>query len=222
MVKQQINFSKISREQYELITALEECDTLSTHIKTFKSVKEIDSMYLNGYKDLLRSIGERINVITRGSDIQLSQLRNHPELNNMIRLRNKIAHNDEKTLTDKRIFKIIKERLPKVEQKLKSTLLQTFKIDFDKDLKSPISADEKTIAGELRTAIQKGTSLEDVIKKYRPKLGPQLTTEIADAIKHKKIGLNQAANLLRKPRDLQAIKSQLTSFIKSVGKTMGR
>lgn len=219
MAKQQ---TKLSREQNELIEALEECDTLSTHIKAFKKVEQIDPMYLKGYKELLRSIGERINVITKSNDTQLSQLRNQPDLNNMIRLRNKIAHNDNKTLTDKRIFKIIQKRLPKVEQELKSTLLQKFKIDFDKDLKLPVPADEKTIASELKTAIQKGTSLEDVIKKYKPQLGQQLTKEIADSIKQKKIGLNQAANLLRKPRDLQAVKSQLTSFIKSVGKTMGR
>lgn len=219
MAKQQ---TKLSREQNELIEALEECDTLSTHIKAFKKVEQIDPMYLKGYKELLRSIGERINVITKSNDTQLSQLRNQPDLNNMIRLRNKIAHNDNKTLTDKRIFKIIQKRLPKVEQELKSTLLQKFKIDFDKDLKSSVPADEKTIASELKTAIQKGTSLEDVIKKYKPQLGQQLTKEIADSIKQKKIGLNQAANLLRKPRDLQAVKSQLTSFIKSVGKTMGR
>lgn len=219
MAKQQ---TKLSREQNELIEALEECDTLSTHIKAFKQVEQIDPMYLKGYKELLRSIGERINVITKSNDTQLSQLRNQPDLNNMIRLRNKIAHNDNKTLTDKRIFKIIQKRLPKVEQELKSTLLQKFKIDFDKDLKLPVPADEKTIASELKTAIQKGTSLEDVIKKYKPQLGQQLTKEIADSIKQKKIGLNQAANLLRKPRDLQAVKSQLTSFIKSVGKTMGR
>lgn len=219
MAKQQ---TKLSREQNELIEALEECDTLSTHIKAFKQVEQIDPMYLKGYKELLRSIGERINVITKSNDTQLSQLRNQPDLNNMIRLRNKIAHNDNKTLTDKRIFKIIQKRLPKVEQELKSTLLQKFKIDFDKDLKSPVPADEKIIASELKTAIQKGTSLEDVIKKYKPQLGQQLTKEIADSIKQKKIGLNQAANLLRKPRDLQAVKSQLTSFIKSVGKTMGR
>lgn len=219
MAKQQ---TKLSREQNELIEALEECDTLSTHIKAFKQVEQIDPMYLKGYKELLRSIGERINVITKSNDTQLSQLRNQPDLNNMIRLRNKIAHNDNKTLTDKRIFKIIQKRLPKVEQELKSTLLQKFKIDFDKDLKSPVLADEKTITSELKTAIQKGTSLEDVIKKYKPQLGQQLTKEIADSIKQKKIGLNQAANLLRKPRDLQAVKSQLTSFIKSVGKTMGR
>lgn len=219
MAKQQ---TKLSIEQDELIEALEECDILSTHIKAFKQVEQIDPMYLKGYKELLRSIGERINVITKSNDTQLSQLRNQPNLNNMIRLRNKIAHNDNKTLTDKRIFKIIQKRLPKVEQELKSTLLQKFKIDFDKDLKSPVPSDEKTIASELKTAIQKGTSLEDVIKKYKPQLGQQLTKEIADSIKQKKIGLNQAANLLRKPRDLQAVKSQLTSFIKSVGKTMGR
>ena len=78
MAKQQ---TKLSIEQDELIEALEECDILSTHIKAFKQVEQIDPMYLKGYKELLRSIGERINVITKSNDTQLSQLRNQPNLN---------------------------------------------------------------------------------------------------------------------------------------------
>lgn len=62
MAKQQ---TKLSREQNELIEALEECDTLSTHIKAFKQVEQIDPMYLKGIRSYCDQLVKELMLLLK-------------------------------------------------------------------------------------------------------------------------------------------------------------